>query len=113
MSNTAQIEQRLRYLGIDDVVIDDLLSAREILEPKLDQMLDSFYARIMDEPELKDLFPDDQSMARARQAQKTHWLESFQVFSKPSQFPNLQPAQFGLPRRSPSPLGWGQAQRSL
>jgi hemoglobin-like flavoprotein len=79
MSNTAQIEQRLRYLGIDDVVIDDLLSAREILEPKLDQMLDIFYARIMDEPELKDLFPDDQSMARARQAQKTHWLESLLV----------------------------------
>ena len=79
MSNTALIEERLRYLGIDEVVIDDLLSARDILEPELDQMLDRFYARIMDEPELKDLFPDDQSMARARQAQKTHWLESLLV----------------------------------
>lgn len=76
MSDSALIEERLRYLGVDEVVIDDLLHAREILEPKLDQMLDAFYARIMDEPQLRDLFPDNQSMARARQAQKAHWLES-------------------------------------
>ena len=76
MKNAALLEERLRYLGIDEVVIDDLLSARDILEPKLDQMLERFYARIMDEPELKDLFPDEQSMAKARQAQKNHWLDS-------------------------------------
>lgn len=79
MSNTAPIEDRLRYLGIDEAVIGDLLDAREILEPELDRMLDAFYSRILDEPELKELFPDEGSITRARQAQKVHWLESLLV----------------------------------
>ena len=48
------------------------LDSREHIE----QFVDRFYARIMDEPELKELFPDDESMARARQAQTNHWLET-------------------------------------
>ena len=76
MPNTAINEQRLRLLDIDQAVIENLRKAREILEPEFDRMLDTFYARISDEPQLKELFPDDESMARARNAQKNYWLKS-------------------------------------
>ena len=76
MSHAAMIDQRLRFLEIDDAVIDELVRARKILEPELDRILDSFYAHIAEEPQLKKLFTDDASMARARKAQKAHWLES-------------------------------------
>ena len=76
MSNTAMNEQRLRFLDIDEAVIENLHKAGQILEPEFDRMLDAFYSRISDEPELKVLFPDDESMAKARAAQKNHWLKS-------------------------------------
>lgn len=76
MPNATMIEQRLRFLEIDQDAIDDLQRVRKILEPELDRMLDAFYARISDEPQLKVLFANDESMARARLAQKNHWLNS-------------------------------------
>ena len=76
MPSTAMNEQRLRFLDIDQAVIENLRKAREILEPEFDRMLDAFYARISNEPQLKDLFPDDASMTRARAAQKNYWLKS-------------------------------------
>jgi len=76
MPNTAMNEQRLRFMDIDHEVIENLHKASEILEPEFDRMLDAFYGRISAEPHLKDLFPDEQSMARARSAQKNHWLNS-------------------------------------
>lgn len=76
MPNSTMNEQRLRFLEIDQTVIENLRKASEILEPEFDQMLDAFYARIADEPQLRELFPDDESMARARNAQKSHWLNS-------------------------------------
>jgi hypothetical protein len=76
MPNTAMNEQRLRFLDIDQAVIENLRKAREILEPEFDRMLGKFYERISNEPQLRDLFPDDDSMARARSAQKNHWLNS-------------------------------------
>jgi len=76
MPNTAMNEQRLRFLDIDQAVIENLRKAREILEPEFDRMLDAFYARVSDEPQLKDLFSSDESMARARAAQKNYWLKS-------------------------------------
>lgn len=76
MPDTTMIQQRLRFLEIDQDVAEDLRRVGRILEPELDGMLAAFYARISNEPELKNLFPDDDSMARARQAQKNHWLDS-------------------------------------
>jgi len=76
MPNTAMNEQRLRFLDIDQAVIENLRKAREILEPEFDRMLGEFYERISDEPQLRELFPDDDSMARARSAQKNYWLNS-------------------------------------
>jgi len=76
MPNTAINEQRLRFLDIDQAVIENLRKAREILEPEFDRMLDAFYARISGEPQLQDLFLDNESMTRARAAQKNYWLKS-------------------------------------
>lgn len=76
MTYAAMIDQRLRFLEIDDAVIDGLSKARDILEPELDRILDAFYAHVAEEPQLKALFRDDKSMTHARQAQKDHWLES-------------------------------------
>ncbi len=76
MPNSTLIEQRLRYLEIDQDVIEDLRSVRQILEPEMDGMLDAFYARISDESHLRSLFPDEDSMAKARQSQKNYWLDS-------------------------------------
>ena len=51
MPNTAMNEQRLRFLDIDQAVIENLHKAGQILEPEFDRMLDAFYSRISDEPE--------------------------------------------------------------
>ena len=76
MPSTAMNEQRLRFLDIDQAAIENLRKAREILEPEFDRMLDAFYARISGESQLKELFLDHESMARARAAQKNYWLKS-------------------------------------
>jgi Arc/MetJ-type ribon-helix-helix transcriptional regulator len=76
MSNTAIINDRLRFLEIDEAVIEELRKARELLAPELDRMLDQFYSHVSDEPQLRELFDNDKSMAKARAAQKLHWLES-------------------------------------
>jgi len=76
MPNTAMNEERLRFLDIDQAAIENLRKARDILEPEFDRMLDAFYERISGEPQLKGLFSDQESMTRARAAQKNYWLKS-------------------------------------
>ena len=44
MPNTEMIEERLRFLEIDQNVIEELQNARTFLEPELDRMLEKFYA---------------------------------------------------------------------
>jgi len=43
----------------------------------MDEMLDRFYAYIRSEPDLQALFADEGAIARARSAQKNHWLTLF------------------------------------
>jgi len=76
MTNTEMMDDRLRFLEIDQDVIDDLRTAKRLLEPELDNMLEKFYARILDEPLLKSVFSDEESIGRARDAQKNHWLRT-------------------------------------
>jgi len=70
------IEERLRFLEIDREVIGELLNARQYLEPELDRMLEQFYSHILNEPQVKAVFADDQSVERAKEAQKDHWLKT-------------------------------------
>jgi len=76
MPNTEFIEERLRFLEIDQADVKSLHDAKKILEPELDRMLEKFYLRISDERLLKTVFVDDDSIERARQAQKKHWLQT-------------------------------------
>lgn len=76
MPNTEMIEERLRFLEIDQDVIEELRNAKQLIEPELDRMLEEFYAHLLDEPQVKRVFADDKSMERARAAQKDHWLQT-------------------------------------
>ncbi|MDH3491458.1 MAG: protoglobin domain-containing protein [Gammaproteobacteria bacterium] len=76
MPNTAIIEERLRFLEIDQEVIEELGNAKRLLEPEMDRMLEEFYSHILDEPQVKAIFADDKVIERAREAQKKHWLQT-------------------------------------
>lgn len=74
MPYTELIEDRLRFLEIDEHDIVELQQARQYLEPEMDRMLERFYAHILSYPEFRALFEDEDSIDRARAAQKAHWL---------------------------------------
>lgn len=76
MPHTEEMEERLRFLEIDQDIIEELQNARQILEPEIDRMLDEFYAHILEQPQLKKIFADDKAISRAREAQKNHWLKT-------------------------------------
>ncbi len=70
------MQKRLKFLNIDENTIAQLQKAKHILEPAMDKMLDKFYSHILEEPELKPLFPDKSGIDRARSAQKKHWMDA-------------------------------------
>ena len=74
MPYTELIEDRLRFLEIDEHDIVELQQARQYLEPEMDRMLERFYAHILSYPEFEALFEDEESLNRARASQKAHWL---------------------------------------
>ncbi len=76
MPHSQMMEERLRFLQIDEDTLAELRDAKRILEPAMDRMLDRFYSHILGEPELKSLFVDQESIDRARAAQKEHWLNT-------------------------------------
>ncbi len=75
MPNKEIIEQRLHFLAFDDQTFESLKKIKSILEPKIDHVLDRFFIQLFQEPELKALFPTDESIARARKVQKEHWMD--------------------------------------
>ena len=75
MPYTELIEDRLRFMEIGDNDIVELQQARKYIEPEIDNMLERFYEHILAYPEFKALFEDDESIQRARNSQKQHWLE--------------------------------------
>ena len=74
MPYTELIEDRLRFIEIDQSDIVELQQAREYIEPEIDAMLDRFYEHVLGYPEFKALFEDEESIRRARESQKRHWL---------------------------------------
>ncbi|MEJ2128259.1 MAG: protoglobin domain-containing protein [Woeseiaceae bacterium] len=76
MPNTEMMLDRLRFQEIDQDVIENLREAKQLLEPELDNMLDEFYEQILEEPLIRSVFSDEESIRRARDAQKKHWLET-------------------------------------
>lgn len=74
MPYTELIEDRLRFMEIDEGDIVELQQARQYIEPEIENMLDRFYEHILAYPEFEALFDDDESIRRARNSQKQHWL---------------------------------------
>jgi len=75
MPYTELIEDRLRFIEIDENDIVELQQARQYIEPEIDNMLERFYEHILAYPEFKALFEDEASIRRARDSQKQHWLD--------------------------------------
>lgn len=76
MADQEQIQRQLRFLKIDRDTVLTLRDLEELFESSIDDILHDFYAHILKEPELAALFADDESIDRARNAQKRHWLKT-------------------------------------
>ena len=69
-----RLEKWLKYLKISGESIDVLGKFATKIEPHLDAVLDVFYAHIQTSEAARKLFNGPQAVARARQAQRRHWL---------------------------------------
>ena len=76
MPHTEMMEERLRFLQIDQDVIEELRDAKQFLEPEIGRILERFYSHVLEEPQVKALFADDEAIERARQAQENYWLNT-------------------------------------
>jgi len=80
MTYSKVIEERLRFLQFDESTTSTLREVQELFESAIDELLDNFYAHILKQPELERLFSDKETVKRARDAQKVHWLKT--LFSR-------------------------------
>lgn len=76
MPNRQLMEDRLRFLNIDQNTINELRNIKDIIEPSIDSLLDNFYTHLLKEPDLQPLISDDDEIQKARAAQRNHWLEA-------------------------------------
>lgn len=91
MPYKAVTERRLRFLEVDQTTFESLQRIKQLLDTEIDNLLDKFYAHILQEPELQSLFPDEETVARARQAQKRYWLRH--LFAKKFDHAQLEQAE--------------------
>lgn len=76
MADQEQIQRQLRFLQIDQDTALTLQDLEQLFESSIDDILHSFYVHILKEPELAALFENEESVERARNAQKRHWLKT-------------------------------------
>jgi methyl-accepting chemotaxis protein len=69
-------EFRMRF-GIDGALVTDLSKVWLIVAPKLDAMLDDFYASVKKDPQLRAFFDSEDQMVSARRKQIAHWEKLF------------------------------------
>ncbi|WP_149536038.1 globin-coupled sensor protein [Siccirubricoccus phaeus] len=68
---------RLEFLGIDAGTQAQLAAFLPQVREALPALLDSFYAHLRQQPELRAMFRSEQAMAHARAEQEKHWLRLF------------------------------------
>ncbi|MGP1255444.1 MAG: protoglobin domain-containing protein [Kiloniellales bacterium] len=68
------LEERLRFIQLDDESLNRLRSLKPWLEKRLPGVLDRFYAHVGRFPEMAALFPTEESQQQAHAAQLRHWL---------------------------------------
>ncbi len=79
MSTDHERETRLQFLKLEETDCARLRDFKTLLAPRIDGLLDDFYAHIMRFEQMQALFPSQEILDRARSSQKQHWLE--RVFS--------------------------------
>lgn len=73
MPHSKIIEQRLRHLMLDNDTIQTLQKFEKLFNDSIEEMLDNMYVHVLEQPELKSLFTNKESIERARSEQKRHW----------------------------------------
>jgi len=76
MAYEEDIEDRKRFLQLDNETTSTMQGVQGLIEDAIDDALDKFYAHLLQEPELKKLFADEAVIKRARNAQRKHWMET-------------------------------------
>ncbi|CAK0765099.1 methyl-accepting chemotaxis protein [Azospirillaceae bacterium] len=66
---------RIKFLKIDDQTKRELQDFRQILAPKIDELLTSFYSHLRSEAQIAHLLSNPSVIERARRVQRQHWLE--------------------------------------
>jgi len=75
MSTESKIRERLEFLQLDDASVRHLQSAKELLDPKLDELIGDFYRHVISSSTTRHFFADEASVERARRAQTAHWRD--------------------------------------
>ncbi|MEI6560117.1 MAG: globin-coupled sensor protein [Rhodospirillaceae bacterium] len=74
-SKVIGIEERIRYLKIDEQAKAALREFVPVLAPKIDAILDEFYNYLRSVPATAALLNSPERVSRARSLQKEHWLK--------------------------------------
>ena len=69
-----RFDQWTQVLEIDDRLISTLQVFLPVIEPQMGRVMDTVYERLTNMPQAMGMFKDPESMARAREQQKNHWL---------------------------------------
>ncbi len=70
------IEDRIRFLKIDEQTKVALREFSQVLSPKIDQILDEFYSYLRSVPATSSFLSSPERVSRARSLQKAHWLKN-------------------------------------
>jgi methyl-accepting chemotaxis protein len=76
MASNNQSTDRLRFLELDENACASLREFRAVLSPKLDGILDEFYAHVTAWPQMQALLPTADVLNHARSQQARHWLQN-------------------------------------
>jgi methyl-accepting chemotaxis protein len=67
------VNERLRFLGLDDNARQNLVALKPIIERELPAALDEFYRRVMAQNQLRQMIPDKKTADHAKGKQIQHW----------------------------------------
>lgn len=74
---SSELNERLRFVGIDEQTRAALAEALPVLEKELPTVIDQFYANLRSWPDQMAMFKSQNAMGRASNLQLKHWLRLF------------------------------------
>ncbi len=77
MVRSDDLNKKLQQFDLDEATRAHVAEAGRILMPKVDKVLERFYARALADPEAAGFFDGDDMVRGARNAQKKHWEKLF------------------------------------